>query len=115
MAKQQYELGTKVWAFKQYGQKKELFKAFGVIRSAEIDPTGYVFYNISTLQQTKEGIKQVDILANHASIAMSEAEIDKKMALYHEFQEQQKALFEDRIGAPEFTPGYVEQKLTEGE
>ena len=109
MAKQQYELGTKVWAFKQQG--KDLIKSFGVIQSAEIDGSGFVFYKVAIVSDNE--VKT--IMANHASIAMSEAEIDKKMALYHEFQEQQKALFEERIGAPEFTPGYVEQKLAEGE
>ena len=109
MAKQQYELGTKVWVFKQQG--KDLVKSFGVIQSAEIDSSGFLFYKVAIVV----GNEVKSIMANHASIAASEEEIDKKMALYHDFQEQQKALFEERIGAPEFTPGYVELKLAEGE
>jgi hypothetical protein len=104
---QKYELGTKVWCFKQQG--KDLLKMNGVIQCAEIDGSGFVFYKIAILA----GDEIKSIMANHASIAVSEVELDKKMALYHEFQEQQKALFEERIGKPEFTPNYIESKLKE--
>lgn len=104
---QKYELGTKVWCFKQQG--KDLVKMSGVIQSAEIDASGFVFYKVAIL--SGEEIKSV--MANHASIAMSESELDTKISLYHEFQEQQKALFEERIGKPEFAPDYIAGKLKE--
>ena len=107
--KQKFELGTKVWAFKQQG--KDLVKSFGVIQSAEIDASGFLFYKVAIVV----GNEVKSIMANHASIALSETEIDKKMALYHDFQEQQRKLFEERIGYPEFTPGYIEKSLAEGE
>ena len=40
--KQKFNLGDTVWAFKQQG--KELKKAYGVVQSAEIDASGFVFY-----------------------------------------------------------------------
>ena len=105
MAKQQYELGQKVWAFKQAG--KTLVKWTGVIQCAEIDASGFIFYKVAV----KEGDKINFIMANHASIALTEEEIDKKMAFYHEFQEQQRKLFEESVGAPEFIPEYIVSAL----
>lgn len=111
--KQKYELGTKVWAFKQQG--KDLVKSFGVIQSAEIDGSGFIFYNIAILTPAKDGsITVAKIMANHASIALTEPEIDVKIAEYHKFQEEQKKLFEEKIGAPEFAPDYIQEKLAEG-
>lgn len=104
--KQKFELGQKVWAFKQQG--KELVKMTGVIQSAEIDASGYVFYKVAVLNGDE--VKQV--MANHASVALSEQELDEKMELYQEFQAQQKALFEERIGKPEFFPNFIEKNLT---
>lgn len=105
---QKFELGQKVWAFKQQG--KELVKSFGVIQAAEIDQSGFVFYKVAVIA----GDEIKPVMANHASIALSEPEIDKKIALYHEFQEQQKALFEERIGKPEFAPDYIAKQFTKG-
>lgn len=105
MSLQKFELGQKVWCFKQQG--KDLFKAFGVIQSAEIDASGFIFYKVAIMVNNE--VKS--LMANHASIALTEEEIDAKMAFYHEFQEQQKQLFEEKIGAPEFLPGYIEQTL----
>ena len=104
---QKYELGTKVWCFKQQG--KELIKMAGVIQCAEIDGSGFVFYKVAFIS----GDEVKSVMANHASIALSETELNKKMELYHEFQEQQKALFEERIGKPEFTPDYIAKALKE--
>lgn len=103
--KQIYELGQKVWAFKQQG--KDMLKVCGVVQSAEIDASGFVFYKIATILDGE--IKFV--MANHASIADSESGIDSKIKLYFEFQEQQKQLFEERIGKPEFEPEYIANAL----
>lgn len=110
--KQKFELGQKVWAFKQQG--KELKKVFGVVESAQIDASGFVFYKIATLVQTKEGINVGSIMANHASIATSEEEIDKMIAVYHQFQEEQKKAFEETFGGNEFEPDYIATTLTQG-
>lgn len=106
--KQKFELGTKVWCFKQQG--KDLVKMFGIVQCAEIDASGFIFYKIAILNGDE--VKQV--MANHASIALLEPEIEEKMELYQEFQAQQKALFEERIGKPEFFPDYIEKELTKG-
>lgn len=105
---QQYELGQKIWAFKQQG--RDLIKMAGVIQCAEIDQSGFIFYKVAILS----GDEVKSVMANQASIALTEEDIDAKMALYHEFQEQQKALFEERIGKPEFAPDYIE-KILKGE
>ena len=110
--KQKFELGQKVWAFKQQG--KELKKVLGIVQCAKIDASGFIFYEISTLVQTKEGISVGSITANHASIALSEPEIDTMIATYHKFQEEQKKKFEDIFGGSEFEPDYVTKQLTEG-
>lgn len=103
--KQKFNLGDKVWAFKQQG--RELVKWAGIIQSAEIDASGFIFYKVAV----KEADKVNFIMANHASIALTEQEIDEKMAFYHEFQEQQRKLFEEKIGAPEFIPEYIVNAL----
>lgn len=103
--KQKFNLGDTVWAFKQQG--RELVKWAGVIQSAEIDASGFIFYKVAV----KEADKVNFIMANHASIALTEQEIDEKMAFYHEFQEQQRKLFEEKIGAPEFIPEYIVNTL----
>lgn len=110
--KQKFELGQKVWAFKQQG--KELKKVFGIVESAQIDASGFVFYKISTLVQTKEGISVGSITANHASIATTESEINKMIETYHKFQEEQKELFNKTFGGNEFEPNYIETELTKG-
>lgn len=110
--KQKFELGQKVWAFKQQG--KELKKVFGIVESAQIDASGFVFYKISTLVQTKEGISVGSITANHASIATTESEINEMIETYHKFQEEQKAQFNKIFGGNEFEPNYIETELTKG-
>lgn len=106
--KQKFELGQKIWAFKQQG--KDLVKWEGVIQSAEIDASGFIFYKVAVADEGKINF----IMANHASMALTEEEIDEKMAFYHEFQEQQKKLFEEKIGAPEFMPEYIAHELDKG-
>ena len=110
--KQKFELGQKVWAFKQQG--KELKKVLGVVESAQIDQSGFVFYKIATLVQTKEGVNVGSITANHASIATTEAEIDAMIETYHKFQEEQKKAFEETFGGNEFEPDFIAKSLTEG-
>lgn len=110
--KQKFELGQKVWAFKQQG--KELKKVFGIVESAQIDASGFVFYKISTLVQTKDGINVGSITANHASIALTESDIDTMIETYHKFQEEQKIAFEKTFGGNEFEPNYIETELTKG-
>lgn len=110
--KQQFELGQKVWAFKQQG--KELKKVFGVVESAQIDASGFIFYKIATLIKTKDGISVSGITANHASIATSEEEINRMIETYHKFQEEQKKAFEDTFGGNEFEPDFIATTLTQG-
>lgn len=110
--KQQFELGQKVWAFKQQG--KEMKKVFGVVQSAEIDASGFVFYKIATLVKTKEGISVGNITANHASIATSEEQIDKMIETYKQFQAEQKKAFEDTFGGNEFEPDFIATTLSQG-
>lgn len=110
--KQKFNLGDTVWAFKQQG--KELKKAYGVVQSAEIDDSGFIFYKVSTLVQTKEGIAVSSITVNHASIAHTEEEINKMIETYHTFQENQKKIFEETFGGNEFEPGFIEKILKQG-
>lgn len=107
--KQLYELGQKVWCFKQQG--KDLIKAFGVVQTAELDQSGFIFYKIAFLAKVGEEVSIKQITANHASIALTEEDIDKKMATYHKFQEEQKKAFEDTFGANEFDPDYIAKEL----
>lgn len=110
--KQKFELGQKVWAFKQVA--KELKKAFGIIQTAELDASGFIFYKVAVLQKTPEGVKVGNITVNHASVATTEKEIDEMMATYHKFQEEQKELFNKTFGGNEFEPNYIETELTKG-
>ena len=110
--KQKFNLGDAVWAFKQQG--KELKKVYGVVQSAEIDASGFIFYKISTLVKTKEGISVGSITANHASIALTEEEINKMIETYHTFQEAQKKAFEETFGGNEFEPDFIEKILKQG-
>lgn len=109
---QEFELGQKVWAFKQIA--KELKKVCGFVQSIELDASGFIFYKVAVLQKTKEGVNVTTISANHASIANTEEEIDAMMAKYHKFQEEQKELFNKTFGANEFEPNYIETALTKG-
>lgn len=109
---QKFKLGDAVWAFKQQG--KELKKAYGVVKSAEIDDSGFIFYEVSTLVKTKEGIGISSITVNHASIAYTEEEIDKMINTYHVFQENQKKVFEETFGGNEFEPDFIEKTLKQG-
>lgn len=111
--KQKFELGQKVWAFKQIG--KDLKKAFGIVQTAELDESGFIFYKIAVLQKNADGtVKVGNITANHASVASTEKEIDKMIEIYHKFQEEQKAQFEKTFGGSEFEPNYIEIELTKG-
>lgn len=89
--KQKYELGEFVHAFRA---GKEIVKVKGYVRMAEINNGGYIQYEICTPDAV--------IHANHASMAHSESELDAKIAEYSKFQEEQKAIFENKFGAPEF-------------
>lgn len=109
MTLQKYELGQTVWAFKQQGKK--LVKSCGIIQTAELDESGFIFYKIAILAQTPDGVQVKQITANHASIASSESEIDEKMETYHKFQEEQKKVFEKTFGASEFEPDYIAKTL----
>lgn len=110
--KQKFELGQTVWVFKQFG--KDLKKTCGIVQTAELDASGFIFYKVAVLQQTKEGIGITNITANHASIANTEEEIDKMITIYHDFQEKQKQEFENTFGANEFEPDFIEKTLTKG-
>lgn len=99
--KQVYELGQKVWAFKQEGEG--FVKTSGVIRMAEINKSGYVQYQIKCMAELPTGeLKEYTILANHASMACTEEEIDIKIKKYHDWSEAQKVDYEKVFGVPEF-------------
>lgn len=109
--KQQYNLGDKVFAFKQQGQG--IVKAFGIVQAVELDKSGYIFYKIMTGKMVNGEFQTTLITANHASLAHSEPELDIKIEKYTQFQNEQKKKFEDNFGVPEFTPDYVESTLKE--
>ena len=46
--------------------------------------------------------------------ALSEEEIDKMIAVYHKFQEEQKKVFEETFGGNEFEPDFIATQLTQG-
>lgn len=108
---QKYELGTKVWCFKQQGQG--IVKAFGIVQAVELDKSGYFFYKIMTGKMVNGEFQTTLITANHASLAHTESELDEKIEKYTQFQNEQKKKFEDNFGVPEFTPDYVESTLKE--
>lgn len=109
---QKYELGQTVWCFKQQG--RELVKAFGVIQQVELDKSGYIFYKILTGKVVDGELQTTLITANHASLAASEAELDVKITEYSAFQNEQKKVFEEKFGKPEFEPDILEIKLAKG-
>lgn len=112
--KQQFELGTLVWAFKHDGDK--FLKATGVVKLAEINKSGYVQYQISTQATLPTGeVKEIPILANHASMALTESEIDAKIKQYHDWLEENKASYEKVFGAPEYDPKELDKKIAETE
>ncbi len=108
--KQQFELGQEVWAFKQQGES--LVKAHGIVQQAEIDKSGYLFYKVATAKKDEHGnIVPMILTANHASLAETEAELDKKIETYAKFQAEQKTKFEEQFGKPEFEPNEIENRL----
>lgn len=111
--KQKFQLGDAVWAYKQQS-KEQLVKVHGIVQSVEIDPSGFIFYKVVTLQQTKEGLKPVSIMANHASMALLEPEIDTMIETYKKFQEEQREKFNATFGANEFEPNFVDNELMKG-
>lgn len=107
--KQQYELGQKVWAFKQEGNG--FLKACGIVHMAEINKSGYIQYQIKCHTQTITGEdKEFTIIANHASMAHSEPEVEQKIKKYYEWSEAQKKDYEKVFGAPEFDTKELEQE-----
>ena len=108
--KQIYELGQVVWAFKQQGD--DFVKTSGVIRMAEINTSGYVQYQIKCMSILPNGDKKdYTILANHASLASTEAEIDEKIKKYNDWAEAQKKDYESNFGAPEFDLAVIDNEI----
>ena len=114
MSLQQYELGQKVWAFKQEGDDK-FVKTSGVIKMAEINKSGYVQYQILSfvLDPMTQKPKDYTILANHASLAATEEEIDAKIKKYFDWAEKQKKEYEENFGTPEFDKNQLTQDAAE--
>ena len=108
---QLYGLGQKVWAFKQAGSKEKLQKKQGIVQSIELDDSGFLFYKIAVTVTTPEGVKVSSIMANNASVALTEEDIDRKIESYHNFQEEQKKVFEERFGGPDFEQNYINEEL----
>lgn len=110
--KQKYELGTAVWAFKQEGQG--FVKTSGIVKKAEINSGGYVQYEVAAGFRQEDGsIKELKILANHASMAETEQEIDSKIRTYHIWEEAQKANYNKTFGAPEYDLKEIDAKMEE--
>ena len=95
-----YALGTGVWCFKQQGDG--FVKTSGIVRMAEINKSGYIQYEIDTTVETPEGFKKVKILANHASMAFTESEVDEKIKKYNDWEKVQKEDYEKHFGKPDF-------------
>lgn len=110
MTKQKFELGQKVWAFKQEGEG--FVKAFGVVRMVEINKSGYIQYQIKCFTKTITGEeKEYTILANHASMACTESELEQKIKKYYEWSEAQKKDYEENFGAPEFDVNTLDEEI----
>lgn len=108
--KQVYELGQKVWAFKQEGNG--FAKACGIVRMVEINKSGYMQYQIKCFAKTITGEeKEYTILANHASMACSEPEVDQKIKKYYEWSEAQKKDYEENFGEPEFDVNALDEEI----
>lgn len=107
--KQIYQLGQLVWAFKQEGDN--FVKTSGFVRMVEINKSGYTQYQIKCFADLPTGeVKEYTILANHASMACTETEIDAKIKKYYEWSEAQKKDYENIFGSPEFDIKELEQK-----
>lgn len=100
MSKQLFELGEKVCVFKM--QNDQPTRACGTITTAEINSGGYIQYTI----QTENG----PFLANHASVARTDKELDIKIKKYIEYITAQKKIFEEKFGKPEFEKGVSDGK-----
>lgn len=105
--KQIYELGQIVWAFKQQGE--DYVKTSGIVRQAEINKSGYVQYQIESLVNGQT----VHVLANHASMACSEEEINMKIKKYNDWSQAQKVEYEKIFGCPEFNTELISGTLVE--
>lgn len=97
--KQAFDLGQEVFVFR--AQKGELVSAKGIVKVAEIDRSGYVLYTVEiTLADGQKDAWR----ANYASLATSEDELNIKMSMYKQFNEEQKKKYVEIFGAPEFDP-----------
>ena len=113
MSLQQFELGQAVWAFKQQGQS--LVKVHGIVQQVELDKSGYIFYKVASAKKGANGeLETFIITANHASLAATEAELDVKVEKYSKFQEEQKKVFEEKFGTPEFESDEIDTRLQGG-
>ena len=99
MSKQKYELGQKLFVFRT--QKGEVSKAAGIIHLAEINSSGYIQYSVRVFKA--DGTPDT-WLVNHASMATTEEELQKKIDTYVKFNADQKAKYVELFGAPEFNP-----------
>ena len=114
MSLQQYELGQAVWAFKQQGQS--LVKVHGIVQQAELDKSGYIFYKVASAKKGADGkLETFVITANHASLAATEEELNVKVENYNTFQNEQRKVFEEKFGKPEFEPDEIDMRLQKGE
>lgn len=112
MNKQIYKLGETVWAFKQEGDN--FAKTSGIIRMAEINKSGYIQYQVkaTTILPTGE-LKEFTVLANHASLAYTEEEIDAKIKKYYDWSEAQKIDYNKTFGEPEYDTKEIEERVVE--
>lgn len=107
--KQIYELGETVWAFKQEGDN--FVKTSGIIRMAEINKSGYVQYQVKACSILPTGeAKEFTILANHASLARTEEEINAKIKKYYDWSEAQKKDYNETFGAAEYDVKEIEER-----
>lgn len=97
--KQLYALGQKVYIFRAH--KGEISMGRGIIHLAEINTSGYIQYSVKVF--LPDGNTDTWV-ANHASIAETENEIQAKADTYKRFNEEQKKKYVELFGAPEFDP-----------
>lgn len=107
--KQKFELGTKVYVFRT--QKGKVSKGVGIIKIAEINTAGYIQYSVDVIT-IKDGKPTKDLwVVNHASMATTQTELDKKADTYAEFNKQQHDRYIELFGAPEFDIKEIEKQL----
>lgn len=106
MSKQKYNLGDKIWCFRQQGDG--FVKTSGVVKMAEINSAGYIQYQIECVFLSPTGEETTkNLTTNHASMALSETEIDIKIKKYDDWAQASKKDFEANFGSPEFAPDYL--------